>query len=79
MDDILASAPIGNGASVHIATLSRKTIEEAGADHLGFHGYFLFETNDTPETKGINVLGKVCSLEAAFRLIDLWLMRTQPR
>lgn len=77
MDDILASASIGNGASVHIATLSRKTIEGAGASHLGFDGYFLFEAVDTPEVRGINVLGKVSSLEAAFRLIDLWQGRTQ--
>ena len=72
MDDILASATLGNGSSIHIATLSRKTIENAGADHLGFSGYFLFEANDTPEAKGISVLGKALSLEAAFRLIDLW-------
>lgn len=72
MDDILGSATIGNGRSIHIATLSRKTIEDAGADHLGLSGYFLFEANDTPEAKGIYVLGRVSSLDAAFRLIDLW-------
>ena len=75
MGDILASATIGNGASIHIATLSRKTIEDAGAGHLGYSGYFLFEANDTPESKGINVLGKTYSLDAAFRLTDLSNMR----
>jgi len=77
MGDILASAAIGNRASIHIATLSRKTIEDAGASHLGYSGYFLFEANDTPEAKGINVLGKISSLDAAFRLIDLWSVRRQ--
>jgi len=72
MDDILASVTIGNGASVHIATLSKQTIEEAGATHMGYTGYFLFEAIDTPDATGINVLGKVLSLDAAFRLIDLW-------
>jgi hypothetical protein len=72
MDDILASSRIGVGRSIHVATLSRKTIHEAGADHLGYDGYFLFETLDAPGAKGIEVLGKACSLEAAFRLIDLW-------
>jgi len=72
MDDILASATLSNGSSIHIATLSRKTIENSGADHLGYTGYFLFEANDTPESKGISILGKVSSLEAAFRLIELW-------
>jgi hypothetical protein len=72
MDEILASANLGNGRSIHIATLSRQTIVNAGADHLGFSGYFVFEADDTPEAKGIAVLGKASSLEAAFRLIDLW-------
>jgi hypothetical protein len=57
---------------VHIATLSRETIVNSGAEHLGFSGYFLFEADDTPEAKGISVLGKASSIEAAFRLIDLW-------
>jgi hypothetical protein len=72
MDDILASANLGNGNSIHIATLSRQTIVDAGAEHLGFSGYFLFEANDIPALKGICVLGKASSLEAAFRLIDIW-------
>jgi hypothetical protein len=72
MDDILASANLGNGSSIHIATLSRQTIMDAGAEHLGFSGYFVFEANDVPGSKGISVLGKASSLEAAFRLIDIW-------
>lgn len=75
MDEILASAPIGNGASVHIATLSRKTILDAGAEHLGLSGYFLFEAHDTDGFKGINILGKASSLDAAFRMVDLWFSR----
>lgn len=72
MDDILASANLGNGSSIHIATLSRQTLIEAGAEHLGFSGYFVFEAKDAPGSKGIFVLGKASSLEAAFRLIDIW-------
>ncbi|HAE03233.1 MAG TPA: hypothetical protein DCL95_15885 [Rhodospirillaceae bacterium] len=75
MDDILASVAVGNGLSVHIATLARKTIENAGASHLGSDGYFLFEATDIPDRKGITILGKVASLDAAFRLIDLWTLR----
>jgi hypothetical protein len=75
MDDILASANLGNGSSIHIATLSRQTIVEAGAEHLGFSGYFLFEAKEAPGTKGISVLGKASSLEAAFRLIDIWVAK----
>jgi hypothetical protein len=72
MDEILASAQLGNGRSVHIATLARQTIIDSGAEHLGFSGYFLFESNDLPGEKGISVLGKISSLEAALRLIDIW-------
>ena len=75
MEEILASHSLGNGCCLHIATLSRNTIEQAGADHLGFGGYFVFETCDTPGSKGITILGKASSLEAAFRLIDLWTVR----
>ncbi|WP_210248988.1 hypothetical protein [Methylobacterium sp. WL64] len=72
MDDILASVSLGFGRSIHIATLSQETIKASAADHLGFGGYFLFETGDAGITEGINILGKACSLDAAFRLIDIW-------
>ena len=75
MDEILATAKIDNGHCVHIATLSRETIVNSGAEHLGFTGYFVFEADDTPQGKGITVLGKAASLEAAFRLIELWELR----
>ena len=42
MDDILATANLGKGRSIHVATLARQTIVEAGADHLGFNGYFVY-------------------------------------
>ena len=72
MDDILASTTIGNGRSICIATLSKHAIIENEAEHLGFEGYFLFETSDVVGSKGISILGKVTSIDAAFRMIDLW-------
>jgi hypothetical protein len=75
MDELLASSNLGNGLSIHIATLARATIEEAGALHLGCDGYFLFETHDRPNQSGIEILAKVSSLEAGFRLMDIWQMR----
>jgi hypothetical protein len=75
MDEILASYSLGNGGNLHIATLSRNTIVTSGAEHLGYGGYFVFETCDLPGSKGLTVLGKASSLEAAFRLIDLWAVR----
>jgi hypothetical protein len=68
MDEILASAEITPTSSLHVATLSRQTLVDAGAAHLGLEGYFLFEVN---EPAGITVLGKAVSFEAAIRLADL--------
>ena len=72
MDDFLASVNIDNERSIHIACLARQTIIDAGAEHLGFDGYFLFEADENPVRKGISILGKVASLDAAFRMIDIW-------
>lgn len=74
MDEILASVELGPSRSMHIGSLSKRTIVDAGADHMGFEGYFLFEADDAPNT-GITVLGKVASLEAAFRMLEIWRYR----
>lgn len=75
MEQILASANFDTGYSIHVASLARQTIIDAGAEHLGFEGYFVFESRDTDSHNGITVLGKATSIEAAFRLIDLWQKR----
>jgi hypothetical protein len=77
MDESLASAALSDGRSVHIATLSRETIVANAADHLGFGGYFVFETGDDAASRGISILAKVVSLDAAFRMIDIWSVRPQ--
>lgn len=71
MSEFLATKELGNGRSIHIASLSRRTILDSGAEHLGFDGYFLFETTDTENQKGINVLGKAASFEAGLAMADL--------
>ena len=71
MEDILASVKIESGRSIHIAQLSRQTIVDAEAEHLGFGGYFLFETVEECLQNGINILGKVASIDAAFRMIEI--------
>ena len=58
--------------SIHISNLSRESIIENGAEHMGFDGYFLFEVSDDPSCNGITILGKACSLDAAFHLADAW-------
>ena len=76
MEEILATANTSNGQSIHVATLSKQTIIDAGAEHLGFSGYFIFEVDDSASAKILSVLAKASSLESAFRLIDLWRNRS---
>lgn len=71
MDDFLATRTIGTGRTINIASLSRNTIEDCGASHMGFDGFFLFEADDLPDRKGITILGKAVSLEAAMIMADL--------
>lgn len=75
MEDILASVSLDNRRSIHIAQLARQTVIDSGAEHMGFGGYFIFEADDSTAAKAIRVLGKVASLEAAFRMVDLWAAR----
>ncbi|WP_313058411.1 hypothetical protein [Agrobacterium cavarae] len=71
MEEILATLELEQGRNLHIAQLSRQTIVDAGAAHLGFGGYYLFETVENCLVSGIDVLCKAVSLDAAFRLADI--------
>ena len=75
MEQILASANLDAGRTIHVAALARQTIIDAGASHLGFEGYFLFECTHRDGESGITVLGKATSIESAMRLADLWQVR----
>jgi len=74
-DGYLGTAKLDNYRSIHIAELSRESIIASEAEHLGFGGYFLFETNDGSGLRGIRVLARVASLDAAFSLLDFWRVR----
>ncbi|WP_322889336.1 MULTISPECIES: hypothetical protein [unclassified Yoonia] len=78
MDDFLTTKKIGDGRSLHIASLSRQAIIECEAEHLGFDGFFVFETCDEPGRQGINILGKVASFDAGVQLANL-LRALRPR
>jgi hypothetical protein len=72
MDEILGSVRLDEKRSFHLGQLSPHTLNALEAAELGFDGYFLFETDDNAQTKGIKILGKAPSLDAAFRLLDIW-------
>jgi hypothetical protein len=75
-DDLFVVERIGNSRWLCLSSLARQTVDEAGASHLGGDcGFFIYEVNEADKSGGIQVLAKAVSLEAAFRLIDLWKAR----
>lgn len=72
-DDLFVVQRLGNSRSLCLSTLAMQTIVEAEASHLGGdRGLFIYEVDDSLAERGVQVLAKAVSLEAAFRLIDLW-------
>lgn len=71
----LGSVRIDGKRSIHIAELSQQSIIDSEAQHLGFGGYFLFETEDGSCRRGIRVLARVASLDAAFEMLSIWHMQ----
>ena len=68
----LGSAQLDNHRAIHIAELSRQSVIDGEAEHLGFGGYFLFETQGGASSHGVRILARVASLDAAFTMLDLW-------
>jgi len=78
-DDLFVVQSLGNSRSLCLSTLAMQTILESDASHLGGdRGLFIYEVDDSVSERGVHVLAKAVSLEAAFRLIDLWRSRTAP-
>ena len=75
-DDLFVVERLSNSRSLCLSTLAMQTVTESDASHLGGdRGLFIYEVDDTQPTAGVNVLAKAVSLDAAFRLIDLWRRR----
>ncbi len=70
-DDLFAVGGIGKKRRLCISSLASKTLEDAGAQNLGKGGYYIYEV-DASYAGGINVLAKVASIDAAFRLLEIW-------
>lgn len=72
-DDLFVVERLGNSRSLCLSTLALRTVTESGAGHLGGdRGLFIYELDESRDRAGIEILAKAVSLEAAFRLIDLW-------
>lgn len=76
-DDLFVVERIGNDRSLCLSALALRTVVESEASHLGGdRGLFIYEVDDSRDERGVHVLAKAASLDAAFRLIDLWRART---
>jgi len=72
-DELLVVKPLSNSRSLCISTLSRKAYAEAGGGGFASdRGYFLYERDDGPQGNGIEIIAKLPSLDAVFKLADLW-------
>ncbi|WEX88565.1 hypothetical protein PZN02_001058 [Sinorhizobium garamanticum] len=72
-DDFFVSTQIDEHRSICISSISKTTFEEAASEYFpNDRGYFICEHDDRLPASGISVLAKVASLEAAYRLVDLW-------
>ncbi len=76
-DELLAIERIDERTSLCVSPLSRKVVDESEIENLGSdRGFFVYEV-DNLSAGGISILAKVASLEAAFRLIDLFRLSRQ--
>ncbi len=72
MDDVFLRARISDSRSVCISPIPKQTYRETGAKGLGGEfGYFVYEVDETLPQRGIEIIAKAASLEAAMRLFDL--------
>lgn len=76
-DDLFAVGRIDGSKRLCISSLARQTLEGAEVHNLGGKGgYYIYEVDDRA-TGGINVLAKAASLEAAFRLLEIWNLKAK--
>lgn len=72
-DDLFAAERIDDHRMLCISSLARKTITDAEVEHLGTDsGFFVYEVDERPHVGGIKILAKVASIDAAYRLIEIF-------
>lgn len=72
-DDLFAIERINEHITLCLSHLAVKTVENSDVPALGSpRGYFIYEVDERPGIGGTRVLAKAASLDAAFRLLELW-------
>ena len=72
-DDFILSSRIDENRSLCISSVSSRTYSESSAKVFGSdRGYFVIERDDSVAGGGLSILAKVASLEAAYRMFELF-------
>ena len=72
MEDVFLSTSLVDGRTLCISPLPAKDYREGGGKGLGGeYGYFIYEVETHRPQSGIEIIGKVSSIDAALRLHDL--------
>lgn len=72
MEDLFLEAKTADGRTICISPLSRRTYRECKARGLGGdEGYFLYEYDENRPHEGMEILGKVASIDAAMKLFEV--------
>lgn len=74
MDHFYFSVNLDNDRSLCIAPLTDRKLAMCGQEIPDPSGYFLFERRGSDELGGIEIIAKIVSEEAAFRLRDMFNM-----
>jgi hypothetical protein len=79
MEDVFLSAMIDENREICISPIPARTYQAAGGKGLGGEfGYFIYETDKRHPESGIEIIGKVASVEAAMRLFQLLVSNVKP-
>jgi hypothetical protein len=71
MSEYYFSAKIDNDTTLCIAPLTDKRVELSGQEIQDCSGYFLFETKGDGEPGAVEILARIESEDAAFRLREM--------
>lgn len=78
-DDFFVETRIDEDRSLCISSVSKKTFQQLGSEFFpSDRGYFICEHDRRRPEGGISILAKVASLDAAYRLVELWSSFTTP-
>ena len=70
-DDFLGTIKTKSGHTLHVASLSRQSVIDNEAEHLGFDGYFVFQELDCDNRQGLRILGKAADYDAGIELAQM--------